>query len=74
MAEKNVKVAVFSAKPYDQAFFDAVNQQLPLSEQHELVYFSSHLNAETVFLAKNFPCVCPFVNDSLTAPVIQALN
>lgn len=65
-----MKIAIFSSKPYDICSFDQVNT----SFQHELVYFESHLNEETVALAQNFPCVCVFVNDCLTAPVIECLK
>lgn len=65
-----MKIAIFSSKPYDKDFFEQVNG----SFYHELVYFESHLNEETVALANGFPCVCAFVNDSLTAPVIKCLK
>lgn len=65
-----MKTAIFSSKPYDQSSFEQVNKAF----QHELVYFESHLNEETVALANGFPCVCAFVNDSLTASVIEGLK
>jgi D-lactate dehydrogenase len=69
-----MKTAIFSSKPYDKCFFDQINSQLKPEFQHELVYFDSHLNDETVFLAKDFPCVCAFVNDTLNASVIKQLK
>jgi D-lactate dehydrogenase len=65
-----MKVAIFSAKPYDKTFFDEANSLF----QHELTYFESHLNDETVELAREFPCVCVFVNDHVNENVIHALQ
>lgn len=65
-----MKIAMFSSKPYDQTSFDSTNT----SFQHELTYFSAHLNEETVSLAHEFPCVCVFVNDTLNREVITQLK
>jgi D-lactate dehydrogenase len=64
-----VKIAVFSTKPYDRQALDAANQQ----DRHELVYFEPRLTPETVPLARGFAAVCPFVNDQLTADVVEEL-
>ncbi len=65
-----MRIAVFSAKPYDRLFLDAANEK----HRHDLVYFDAHLNEDTVELAKGFLGVCPFVNDHLTAQVLRALS
>lgn len=65
-----MKVAVFSAKPYDIKSFDETNQNY----LHELVYFEAHLNSSTVGLAQGFEAVCVFPNDSLDAEVVKKLS
>lgn len=64
-------LALFSAKPYDRQYFDAVcaAHNLPLT----LTYFEPHLDASTVALAKGFDAVCAFVNDHCDAAVLAAL-
>lgn len=64
-----MKVAVFSAKPYDRQVLDRANER----HGHELAYFEARLGAGTAPLAEGFDAVCPFVNDDLSAPVIEAL-
>jgi len=66
-----MKVALFNTKPYDQDSFELANQHFG----HELTYFEVRLQPETTLLAKDFPVVCPFVNDILdsrTLPVLAA--
>jgi D-lactate dehydrogenase len=64
-----MKVAVFSAKPYDRRFLDGANA----GRGHELTYFEARLAPETAVLAAGFPTVCAFVNDSLDAVVLEIL-
>lgn len=64
-----MRIAVFSAKPYDHLFLERANE----AHQHELVFFEAHLGPATVALANGFPVVCVFVNDQLNASVLQAL-
>jgi len=64
-----MKIAVFSAKPYDQRFFDEINA----SFEHELTYFEPHLNQRTAPLAEGFDAVCAFVNDILDRPALERL-
>ncbi|TQV82581.1 2-hydroxyacid dehydrogenase [Exilibacterium tricleocarpae] len=63
-----MKVAVFSAKPYDRQFLLQANQN-----RHELVFFEPHLNADTALLARGCNAVCVFVNDNLQAQVLSVL-
>lgn len=63
-----MKVAVFSAKPYDRRYLDEANRG-----RLELVYFESRLDMSTVSLADGFPVVCTFVNDRLDRNVIGVL-
>ena len=64
-----MKVAVFSAKRYDERFLDEANA----AHAHELVYLEPHLHESTVALAAGFPAVCAFVNDELSSPVLRRL-
>ena len=66
-----MRVAVFSTKSYDRAFLSAANAAR--GDEHELVFFEPRLTRETVRLAAGFPAICVFVNDQLSAPVLQAL-
>jgi len=63
-----MKVAVFSSKPYDQDHISSVN-----NGQHELTFFEPHLDGQTAALSKGYDAVCCFVNDTLSAPVIDTL-
>ncbi|MDE2214315.1 MAG: 2-hydroxyacid dehydrogenase [Candidatus Omnitrophica bacterium] len=65
-----MKIAVFSAKPYDKEFLDQADR----GRRHELVFFETHLNAATVRLANGFDVVCVFVNDDLSREVILGLS
>ncbi len=62
-----MRVAVFSAKPYDRRFLEAANTG------HELVYFAAHLDRHTAPLAEGFRAVCAFVNDVLDEPALERL-
>ncbi len=63
-----MKIAVFSAKRYDREFLEAAN-----TDGHVLHFFQPHLEPETASLAAGFDAVCVFVNDTLTAAVLEAL-
>lgn len=63
-----MKIAFFSAKIYDRAFFD---RHLT---GHEIIYFEAPLNEQTVNLASGCSAVCLFVNDKLNAAVLKALS
>ncbi|KAA5540582.1 2-hydroxyacid dehydrogenase [Adhaeribacter rhizoryzae] len=64
-----MKIIFFSAKPYDQQFFTEVNQQY----NFELNFLEAHLNSKTAVLAQGYEVVCVFVNDAITAEVLQIL-
>ena len=65
-----MKVAVFSAKPYDQKFLSTVNQEYG----HELKFLSPTLDSQTVALAEGCEAVCVFVNDRLDRKIITTLS
>lgn len=63
-----MKIAFFSAKPYDKLFF---NNYIP--QGIEIEYFETHLGPHITDVVNGFDAVCVFVNDKLTADVINAL-
>lgn len=65
-----MKIAVFSAKPYDKKSFDKVNAQFG----YELVYFDARLKEQTVQLAEGFDAICIFTNDVVNQSVIEGLH
>jgi D-lactate dehydrogenase len=65
-----MKVAVFSAKPYDQKFLAQVNQKYG----HQLQFFDVSLDSLTASLASGFEAVCVFVNDRLDRETIEILS
>jgi D-lactate dehydrogenase len=60
-------IRMFSAKPYDRRWFDAANTE------HAITYLDARLDPSTVDLASGADAVCAFVNDDLSAPVLEAL-
>lgn len=65
-----MKVAFYSAKPFERPVFDAVFAHAG----HELVYIESSLNPQTVALASGCQAVCFFVNDDASEKNIYALH
>lgn len=65
-----MKVAFFNTKPYDQDFFDRVNQEYG----HEIRYFLPHLNLQTTALISDETVICAFINDCLDENVLKALK
>jgi D-lactate dehydrogenase len=63
-----MKIAFFSAKPYDHQFFDRY------VSTHEILYFEAPLNEQTASLASGCNSVCVFVNDRLNEAVLLQLE
>jgi D-lactate dehydrogenase len=63
-----MKVAVFSTKPYDREYLTKANR-----DRHELVFHEVPLNTQTTLLVQDCTAVCCFVNDHVTAEVLQQL-
>jgi D-lactate dehydrogenase len=62
-------IAFFDVKPYDRDSFERENPRFGF----ELRYFPVKLSKETVSLAAGADAVCAFVNDDISAEVIDAL-
>ena len=66
-----MRVAVYSTKPYDEQFLTEANP----THRHDLSFLEPQLSRETVPLAAGAQAVCAFVNDDLSAGVLErALN
>jgi D-lactate dehydrogenase len=64
-----MKVAVFSAKPYDREFLDHANA----AGAHQLKYHDDPLDTDTVGLAAGYDAICIFVNDTADQGVLEVL-
>ena len=64
-------IAFFGIQPYDEHFFNLINQQKNFGFQFK--FFNVNLNKETASLAKGHEIICAFVNDTVNAEVIQVL-
>ncbi len=63
-----MKIAFFNTKSFDKTFFDRYNSK------HTITYFEAPLNQDTVKLTEGFEAICIFVNDHVTAKVIEILS
>jgi D-lactate dehydrogenase len=64
-----MRTAVFSTKSHDRQFLAPA----AAATNHELVFFEARLTPETAVLASGFPAISSFVNDVLTADVLDRL-
>ena len=64
-----IKVAFYDAKEYDKTSFEKYGAQHDM----QFRFFETKLNEDTVDLSKGSDAVCVFVNDSVTAEVIEKL-
>lgn len=64
-----MRVAFFSAKGYERGVFSA----RCVAGGHELEYIEAALSVGTAPLARGRACVCAFVNDVLSEPVLELL-
>lgn len=64
-----MKIAVFDTKPYDRPGLDKYGKTAGV----EFKYYETRLGLDTVSLAAGADGVCAFVNDDLSAPVMDAL-
>lgn len=65
-----MKIAFYNTKQYDQEYFDNANKD----GNHQINYFSSHLNLESTSLISDEKVVCAFINDNLNPEVLQRLK
>ncbi|MFQ3587889.1 MAG: 2-hydroxyacid dehydrogenase [Fimbriimonadaceae bacterium] len=67
-----MRVAVFSTKSYDKAFLERSNSAS--GSRHQFVFLEPRLTIDTAPLARSCEAVCCFVNDSMTAEVLEVLH
>ena len=65
-----MKVAFYSAKPYEQSFFDAAASNTDI----QFNYIEQPLDTSTVNLSQGYQAVCCFVTDNLDADVLNSLH
>jgi len=65
-----MKITFFSSQPYDRTFFERFNDSLGF----ELNFLVAALDENTATLAKGSDAVCVFVNDKVSAPVLDILK
>jgi D-lactate dehydrogenase len=64
-----MKIVFFSAQPYDKVFFTQFNK-----DNYELVFLEIPLNEQTADFAAGANAICLFVNDKVTAGVLEKLS
>lgn len=64
---QSMKLALFSTKSYDRAFFNQFNSG------HELTFFENRLDSQSVLLTAGFEAISVFVNDILDEQVLTQL-
>ena len=64
-----MKVAFFDTKPYDRPAFEKYGAAADITFK----FFEAKLNEDTAELARGYDGVCAFVNDTVSAPVIDKL-
>jgi D-lactate dehydrogenase len=67
-----MRVAVFSAKPYDMESLLAANERG--RHGHQLLALEARLTETTVPLARDSEAVCAFVNDDVSSEVLHGLH
>lgn len=66
-------VLLYSGESYDHKSFDTTNAAEFSDKGFQVDYTSKPLSVETAANAKGYDAICAFVNDDLSAPVIEAL-
>ncbi|KAI0453996.1 hypothetical protein F5B21DRAFT_476987 [Xylaria acuta] len=72
-----MKLAVFSAKPYDKVYLAQARAAVELGPDNtgiDIAYHEFALNADTVSLAAGAAAICVFVNDTLSDDVLTSLH
>jgi D-lactate dehydrogenase len=64
------RIAFFDTKPYDKESFEEINKKY----NYDFKYYKYHLTPDNVVLAQNFDVIVIFVNDIVTAEMIDKLD
>ncbi|MGI6497799.1 MAG: 2-hydroxyacid dehydrogenase [Oscillospiraceae bacterium] len=65
-----MKIAFYDTKPYDRRAFEKPIQEMG----YEVAFFECRLTKESVHMAEGSDATCSFVNDEVTADVLDALS
>ncbi|RMD78008.1 MAG: 2-hydroxyacid dehydrogenase [Lentisphaerae bacterium] len=66
---KSIDVVCFDSRSYDKEFLTAAAKDTPI----RFTFFTERLDTHTTVLAQKVPVVCAFVNDNLSAEVVDDL-
>ena len=66
-----MRTIVYSARSYDRSFLEEA--AAASDEPHELTFVDHNLDVHSALAAEGHDAVCAFVNDDLSAPVLEAL-
>lgn len=64
-----ITIGFYDTKPYDSEYFDKINEKY----RFNIKYIEGRLNQHTARLSEGCDAVCAFVNDDVSAPVIDEL-
>lgn len=64
-----MRIAFYSTKPYDKVWFEPLGREYGF----DIHFIEAACNEETVFMAKGYDAICIFVNDHVSAQMIDQL-
>ena len=67
-----MKILFYSSQNYDKESFEKSKQEL--GYDYEFDFIEAHLNEKTAKLAQGYRVICAFVNDDLSATVLETLK
>lgn len=65
-----MKIAFYSTKPYDKIWFEPLNQE---RYGFKIDFLESPCKEASIALARGYDAICIFVNDYVTAPMVEEL-
>lgn len=65
-----MKIAFYSTKPYDKLFFEPLNRE---KYGFTIDFLESPCKEASISLARGYDAICIFVNDHVTAPMVEEL-
>lgn len=66
-----MKIAFYSTKPYDKIWFESLNRE---KYGFTIDFLESPCKEASITLARGYDAICIFVNDYVTAPMIEELH
>ncbi len=65
-----MKVAFYSSKSYDKEYFTRMNENFG----HDLRFFETRLDSQTIQIARGYDAICAFVNDKIDAKTLKKMK